>query len=227
MRYNLIDSIRGFALILMAVYHFSYDLNEFGILHENMNYDPLWLYFRAVIMTLFLGLVGISFSLNCPSFFDRKFQLRILKIFLCAMLISVATYLLHPQTWIYFGVLHLIVIASILGPWLARFPIFAFVLGIFMIAIPLFYRSFIFNRPFLIVTGLSPLKPDTADFSPLLPWLGVVGLGIFLGWSIKFFQANAFQMHIPLLTKLGRHSLLFYMVHQVILYPIAWLLALI
>ncbi|MES2074384.1 MAG: heparan-alpha-glucosaminide N-acetyltransferase domain-containing protein, partial [Pseudomonadota bacterium] len=46
------------AMILMTIYHFCFDLNQMNLIHQNLNTDEFWLNFRALIMTLFLSLVG-------------------------------------------------------------------------------------------------------------------------------------------------------------------------
>ncbi|MBX9767424.1 MAG: DUF1624 domain-containing protein [Bdellovibrionales bacterium] len=224
-RYRFFDSYRGFALVLMAVYHFSFDLNEFGILQKQMNHDPFWLGFRAIIMTSFLGLVGVSFYLGNTNYQSLSFKPRLLKIASCALLISVTSYFLNPSTWIYFGVLHFIFFASLIAPLLVRYPRIALWLGVVLTGIPFFFRSMLFNRPGLVLTGLSPIRPDTEDFSPFLPWLGVVAIGVFVGYWVSKNKPGWAHKEIPALSKLGQNSLLFYMTHQLILYPVAWLIS--
>ncbi len=226
MRYSFFDSYRGFALLVMGVYHFCFDLNVFGVLHENMNYDVFWLDFRAFIMTSFLGLVGVSFAFSKPHYKDAGYRKRLIQIAVCAGLISLSSYFMNPETWIYFGVLHFIFVASLLAPLLVRIPNVCLILGAAIIALPLFYHSLIFMRPGLVLSGLSPIKPNTEDFSPIFPWLGVTMIGVWLGYMIqKLKPIWATTWQIPKLTYLGRHSLMFYMTHQLVLYPLAWLIS--
>lgn len=219
------DSLRGLALIIMAIYHFCFDLNQFGILHQNMDTDDFWLNFRALIMTLFLGVAGVSIFISKAQYRSIAFQQRLKKIALCAALISLLTYIMNSQTWVFFGVLHFILVASLLGPILNLWPWLTGIGGVFLIALPLFYRHMFFNQPILILTGLSPIKPMTEDFSPFTPWLGVVSVGILLGYLSLKWKPNFLQREIPFLSLLGRRSLLFYMTHQLILYPLAWTLS--
>ncbi len=213
-------------MVLMALYHFSFDLNQFGIIHENMNHDPFWLNFRAVIMTLFLSLVGISFQFARTEYKNKNYQKRLLKIFVCALLISIATYFVDSRTWIFFGILHLIFFASLLGPILNRFPLISFLAGFAAILLPIFYQNIFFMRPIWNLSGLSPIKPLTEDFAPIFPWLGVVGIGVGIGaWFIKQKLNFGFDREIHLLTWLGQNSLVFYMTHQLILFPLAWLIS--
>ena len=50
MRIALIDRVRGCAVLLMVVYHFSFDLDQYGWIHPAFNTDLRWLAFRAVIV---------------------------------------------------------------------------------------------------------------------------------------------------------------------------------
>lgn len=223
MRYSFFDSYRGFALLVMATYHFCFDLNVFQVLHENMNYDPFWLNFRAFIMTSFLGLVGVSFQFAQARYESRGFRKRLLQLAACAAIISVTSYFTNAETWIFFGVIHYIFLISLLSPILIKFPRICLLLGIGIILLPLYYRNPVFQNPLLVISGLAPEKPITEDFSPIFPWLGVTMLGIFIGSEIQKWKPRWAQAwEIPKLSFLGRHSLIFYMTHQLVLYPLAW-----
>lgn len=224
-RYHWLDQLRAFAMILMAIYHFSFDLNYFGVIHENMNHDPFWLNFRAVIMSLFTFVMGFSFFLAQPKSFDKKFKVRLLKLFLCAAAISIFTYLTNPISWIYFGILHLMFVATFLSFFVVKRPEVSAVLAAFFIILPLVYRNFFFMKDSLIITGLSPLKPVTEDFAPLFPWFGVVCLGLFMGYMYKKLNLRFQWRELYYVEKLGKNSLLFYMTHQFVLMPLAWLIA--
>ena len=221
-RLPFFDTLRGFALVIMTIYHFCFDLNHFGLLQQNMNGNIFWLSYRALIMTLFTGLVGVGFSLGTIK--PETYQRRLGKLFASAALISLSTYILFPDSWVYFGILHFIFLASLLAPLLVRFPSSMLPLGLFFVLLPLFFRDPWFSKPILILTGLAPSKPQTIDFSPLLPWLGVTMLGIFLGMWIKQTKEPFFRREISWLSLLGRHSLLYYLGHQAVLLPLAWLL---
>ena len=226
MRYPFFDSYRGFALIIMAIYHFSFDLNVFGVIQQDMNNSEFWLDFRALIMTSFLGLVGVSFQFARSQYSDPGFRKRLGLVGGCAALISIGTYFMNPETWIFFGVLHFIFVASLLSPVLVKFPKTCLVLGMVIIVLPLVYRSEFFYQPGWILTGLSPIKPITEDFSPFAPWLGVTMIGVWIGSQVKARKPQWAQTwQIPRLSWLGRHSLVFYMTHQLVLYPIAWTVA--
>jgi uncharacterized membrane protein len=213
------------AMILMAIYHFCFDLDLFGVIHQDMNSDEFWLNFRAVIMSSFMGLVGVGLYLGSVDWSQKRYWSRLVKVAVCAAVISLVTYIQFGDRWTFFGVLHFVVVATLLGPWLIRWPVASMLAGVAIVVLPLVYRSLFFARPFWIMTGLSPVKPMTEDFSPLAPWLGVVLLGVFVGWLARRWLSSHCVHEIPWLSRLGHHSLAFYMTHQLVLFPIAWVIS--
>ena len=212
-------------MILMAIYHFSFDLNNFGVIHQDMNGSEFWLDFRAVIMTLFMGLIGVGLYLGKVDYSKRSYWLRLAKIAGCAALISVVTYFTFGDTWVFFGVLHFAFVVSLFGPLLIQVPWLWLPVGSAIVALPLLYRSLWWHRPGYIISGLSPWKPMTEDFAPLCPWLGVALLGIFVAYVARRWLSRWATGEIHALSRLGHHSLAFYMIHQVFLFPLAWLVS--
>jgi len=121
-RYPLIDGLRGVAIVLMMAYHFTFDLNWFKVVHFNFNTDIFWLSARGFIVSMFLGLVGVSLYLaSVHGLNKRRYWRRIGILVACALGVSVASYLMFPKTMIFFGILHFIIIASLLGVLFVRF----------------------------------------------------------------------------------------------------------
>ena len=83
------------------------------------------------------------------------------------------------DTYIFFGILHHIAVASVLGLAFLRVPV-ALVLGaaLFCFAAPPLLAGPAFDNPALIWLGLQSAFPRTNDFVPLFPWFGVVLAGI-------------------------------------------------
>lgn len=228
-RLPLFDTLRGVAMILMAIYHFSFDLNNFGVIQQDMNNSEFWLDFRAVIMTLFMGLIGVGLYLGNADYAKRSYWMRLAKIAACAAAISIVTFFMFGKTWVFFGVLHFAFVVSLLGPLLIQVPWLWLPVGSAIVSLPLVYRSLWWHRPGYIISGLSPWKPMTEDFAPLFPWLGVALLGVFVAYVARRCQtrwnARWATGEIHVLSRLGHHSLAFYMIHQVFLFPLAWLVS--
>jgi uncharacterized membrane protein len=133
----------------------------------------------------------------------------------------VGSFFIFPRTFITFGILHCIAVASILTWPLVRFPIVALLVGIGVIAVGTQVQLAVFDAPWLNWVGLMTHKPATEDYVPLFPWLGVVCIGIAAGaWldAREFRPLQGIARRAPAwLNWLGRHSLLVYMVHQPLL----------
>jgi len=230
-RYQTIDILRGVAIALMVYFHFSWDLWHFGYADFDFYRDPYWLNLRTLIVSLFLSLVGVSLVLasrggmRWPRYFRR---LGLLVFF--ALAITAASYVSNPQRVIVFGILHFIAFASVAAlPFVER-PRLALGLGIGLIVLDQVFSHPLFNQPWLHWIGLMTHKPITEDYVPVIPWLGVVLIGIFLGHGLRRWPALAgvreWRRDDPLsrgLALAGRHGLAIYVVHQPLLFGLFWL----
>jgi len=97
--------------------------------------------------------------------------------------------------------------------------VFALAFGLALIIAPRFVASSLLDPPWLVWLGLGTHEPPTLDWRPLLPWGGVllIGLGVamlapipFSGWRARSSGSRAFAFA-------GRHSLALYLIHQPIL----------
>ena len=115
-RLHWLDALRGCAIVLMFIYHFCFDLNYFGVLQQDFNHDIRWLGFRAIILSSFLTLVGIGIALgHAEKIRWTAFWKRWRLVAGGAALVSIGTYVMFPNSYVYFGVLHHIALASLLA----------------------------------------------------------------------------------------------------------------
>jgi uncharacterized membrane protein len=184
-RVPAIDVLRGLALVAMIAYHFAFDLAYFRVTASNFYHDPFWLHARTLILSSFLLLAGVSLVLARRSESGRAaFWRHVATIAACALAVSVASYLVFPRSYIWFGVLHAIALSLILIRPLAAHPRFALAAGIAVIAIGNLVTSPWFDQRALGWLGFMTAKPVTEDYVPLFPWTGVMLVGIAAGHAL-------------------------------------------
>ncbi len=214
----------------MVLYHFCYDLNHFGWTHAALTRDPGWVAWRTLIVTQFLLLVGVSLTLHQPGSAvaaRHPFTRRWWQIAGCAALVSIGSAFVFGPRWIWFGVLHFVVLAQLLVVPARRLGAVNLVLGSIVLVVGLTVHLPAFAPDALSWIGFSPGKPLTEDFVPVLPWLGVVLLGIGVG-NMWQGSAGAFARvlrgfdgrGLKLVAGMGRWPLTIYMLHQPLLFGV-------
>lgn len=232
----LLDALRGLALVWMTAFHFCFDLSYLGFWKQDFHGDPFWTWQRRGIVTLFLLCVGLA---------QAQAQIRAVqaampwrrwrRLAACALAVSVASYSMFPDRYIYFGVLHCIALVSVALWWMQRWRNTGLLaIAVLALAVPQFYQALGASWPDSVVQmlnskagsvlGLVTELPSTEDYVPLLPWLGVAVLGLWAGRQLARpgLAAPAMPQRpatrpLRVLAWLGRHSLPYYMLHQLVL----------
>jgi uncharacterized membrane protein len=226
-----VDAARGVAIAMMVVYHLMYDLDYFG------GYDieatsGFWARFADATAGTFLFLVGVSLAISYSrasaarpgrSLFG-KYLLRGIRILAYGMALTVV-FLVFGMGVVAFGILHLIGVSIILAYPLLRYRYANLFLGLSIIAVGVYIRieGFSSESPWLLPFGVVPENLVMPDYRPLLPWFGVVLLGLFAGNALygNVRRPALFADKAPIAAKpllpLGKNSLFIYLVHQPIL----------
>jgi uncharacterized membrane protein len=216
-----LDALRGVAILAMVVYHLCFDLRYFGVARWDFEHDIRWLAARTLILSSFLLIAGISAALarRDPAA-DARWPRHVAVIGGAALLVTAASAMMFPRSFIWFGVLHAIALSLLLARPLIDRPRAAVAAGVIVIAAGVMLSSQHFDNRMLGWLGFMTGKPMTEDYVPLFPWSGVLFLGIAAGHALV---ASNFAMLAPLarmpraLRFLGRHSLAVYLVHQPLL----------
>nr|WP_306267464.1 heparan-alpha-glucosaminide N-acetyltransferase [Pararhizobium sp. IMCC3301] len=224
----MIDALRGAALIGMIVYHAGWNLDTFQFTELGVTSAPGWIGFARLIAGSFVMLSGVSLVLADAAGHDANLKLwRIGKVAIAALLVTIATYFIFPETFVYFGILHLIALSGLLAWPLLRLHwlvVFGLALGIVIInqTVALEFA----DTRWLAWIGISRFVPPANDYVPIIPWFAVVLLGIPLGhmilsqvWLQNLLAANP-RWLVPL-GWMGRYSLIIYLIHQPILFGMA------
>lgn len=212
-RYHLLDQIRGLAVVLMIIFHLAYDLSFFGYYDMNYPANPYWYALPRIIVFLFLICVGMGlYEAHYPLIKIKKFNKRLLLIVMWAIVISISTYFMFPERWIYFGTLHCIAFASLASLPFLRFPKTSLIIGSALVI-----SDFIFGLRLPWIE----LNHKAMDYIPFFPWWGFALIGIFVakrGWH-KLKMPSA-----PPIEWLGKHALAIYVLHQPILFGLIYLI---
>lgn len=229
-RLPMIDVLRGIAVVQLVAYHFIYDLKYYGWIDVMMTRDQPWVGWRTAIVTQFLLLVGVSLVLRTsfkPAWSD--FFKRWAQVAGAAMLVSAGSWLMLGPRYIWFGILHFIAVALLIGRALIPLRAWNLVLALAVIAAGLLIQDAAFNKTPANVIGFVTAKPRTEDYVPLFPWLGVVLIGAGIGrlWQRRGYPiprvAQALNDRPPrLLVLLGSWSLTVYLLHQPVMLGALW-----
>ena len=224
-----VDAARGVAIIMMIVYHSAYDLDTVGG-YDIESTSGYWALFADVTAGLFLFLVGVSLAISRARTtltgwrLFGKYLARGLRILAYGMVLTLV-FLALGMGVVAFGILHLIGVSIILAYPFLRLRFTNLVLGALMfasgqyiLAQDLYAQSF-----WLLPFGVVPDGVIMPDYRPLLPWFGVVLIGLFFGNVVygdgrrpAITEDKAPVLARPLLP-LGRNSLFIYLIHQPII----------
>jgi uncharacterized membrane protein len=142
-----------------------------------------------------------------------------------ALCVSIGSYLFQPNAFIFFGILHMIAAAWVMGILALRLPVFGIAaLALIIAIVPYIWRSDVFLHPALIWLGLHVTPVVALDYVPVFPWLSPFLFGMACAkWASGRVWWHRFSMMAPdrrwarPLAWPGRYSLLIYLLHQPVL----------
>jgi len=240
-----IDAARGFALLAMAAFHFTWDLAAFNWIDATIVDSRAFHLFGHAIAASFLFLSGYSLALARRArgnlWRDPRHWRRWGQVVAAAGAVTLASYRLFPEAPIFFGILHCIALSGLIALALVEAPAAAiFSAAALALFAPSLFAAPVFDAKVLWWTGLSTFQPASNDYRPLLPWLGFMLLGMGAANLRGRVLASAIapphglaprlppsprhggerqpRRAFARLAVLGRHSLAFYLLHQPILY---------
>ena len=233
-RYQVLDTIRGCALVSMMLYHAAWDLVYlFGADWPWYRGFAAYVWQQSICWT-FILLSGYCFALG-----RHQFR-RGLTVFFCGALITAVTWAWMPENLVLFGVLTLLgssmLLANGFQGLLQRVPPRAGLAGSFLLFLVFrdvndgylgfegarFFRFWAGARDLgTAFAGFPPADLFSTDYFSFLPWFFLFLTGYFL-FRLRPEETREIR-RVPLVTAMGRRSLLLYMLHQPVIYALLWL----
>ncbi len=225
-RIGTVDVVRGLALCGMIVFHTAWDLAYWGWTDTGPAQSPAWMAFGHTVASTFLFVSGFCLVLAHPR--GMRTALRRIGILAAAAgIITAATRWLFPGEFIFFGIIHCIALANLVGLGFLRVPAWiTLAAGCLSAIAPSLASSDRYGGVFWWCLGLSRSVPATLDYRPLLPWLAAVLFGVAAArlWP-KGQPLRLKDRWSQALAWAGRHSLALYIMHQPVLFGLFFLLA--
>ena len=222
-----LDVARTAALLAMASYHFTYDMQLFGLVPPGTAVSGFFYWYARAIAGSFLFLAGLGLWLaHGQGIRWGAFWRRWGRIAAAAALVSVATWFALPGWFVFFGILHSIATASLLGLAFLRLPALLVAgAGVAIIAAAYVLPPLVqLNHPWFFWIGLHTVPVMSVDLEPLIPWFGPFLLGLAAGRGLAPLWPRLAQVGGPgWLAWPGRHSLVLYLLHQPVLFGLVWL----
>ena len=207
-RFYEIDTIKGVATILMVIFHFFYLMYHMNIAEYNIRCGVLYAVAK-IAHILFIFAVGINLAISYKKFrrqhredfrnnkykyynqFIGKSLRRVLYLLLAGVTMSVLSYLTFGNLYVKFGIFHFIAAAVFLtmpivgSKWLS-FAATALIGLLYTITNSPKIQNYLsyacYNAPiFCFVSGIYNTRFSSLDHFSLIPYLGLVTFGIFVG----------------------------------------------
>ena len=192
-----------------------------------------------IVRVTFVLLVGVSSWLWFQKYWDGNATKlvvtmikRAAKVGLAAVLVTLFTLVFLPEIPVYFGVLHMITYSIVFVVPFLFIPSLAWIVGVALILLARLHAVVTYDLGIYWLVSPS-VRPPALDYFPVLPWFGVVLIGVSLGYFLlsakqrsakpSNMETTSVQRSSPgILSWLGRNALILYVIH----FPVIWFVTL-
>jgi len=241
-RIELLDELRGFAILAMIVHHTFLDIGfVLGLSWGYTVFNKLCV-LQPVFWAIFIVISGICSRLS------RNTLKRGTIVLGAGLAVTLVTAVIMPKMGItgaeiYFGILSCLgvcmIITGLLMPLIEKLNALAgMIISVLLFA---FFYSIsdgslcfgliklpeaLYQTNYLMPLGIYSSTFESADYFAIFPWLFMFLFGAFFGKYAKdgAFPEFAYKKHSRVLGFIGKNSLWFYLAHQPVLYAIMYVI---
>ncbi len=238
-RAELLDLLRGVAIIYVMLYHLLYDLIFFGGMDLPFFFTDWWEILHQFVLIVLFGISGI-----CAGF-SKNVLRRGATLFLMGEILTIGTAVFAPDNVIVFGVLScfgaIMLIYGVISPWLKKVPNIAVFVVFTLLTIVFFdfprnesifllFRKIQLDLPdninYLYPIGITASGFRSADYFPLIPFGFIFLAGTAFSDCVKNGHLPEFfyKAKLPVINFLGKHSLWVYIIHQPVFMLLTYLI---
>ncbi|MBR5559615.1 MAG: DUF1624 domain-containing protein [Oscillospiraceae bacterium] len=232
-RAHFLDEVRGLSILLVVLHHTAWDLHHLFGVRLALVEHPIMDFLQPAFAGVFVFVSGMVCNTSRSNLRRGWITLA------CGLAISAATKIALPAQTVRFGILHLLGACMLLygwgSHWIRKLPAeVGFVLTAFLFAITrnvpdgsigvagwsAALPKGWYQLDLGFIVGLPDAGFRSADYFPLIPWVFLFFAGSFLGRPVFAQRSPAwlFDLHLPPLAWLGRHTLWVYLLHQPLLF---------
>lgn len=242
-RIEILDELRGFAILAMIVHHVFYDIGFVMGLDWGYRVFDVLCNLQPIFWTLFIVISGICSQLS------RNTIKRGLIVLLGGLVVTFVTVVIMPLMGItgaeiYFGILTCLGLCMIItGLFKVQINRTNTKVGMVVCAV-LFFATYsistgsllfglidlpdvLYSTNWLMPFGMFSNSFYSADYFALIPWLFMFIFGAFLGKYAKKgeFPQWTYKKRSAPLSFIGRNSLWVYLAHQPVIYALCFVVA--
>ena len=226
MRYIGIDVLRGLSVIGMVIFHAHYLLERVFLIDIYLFPDIFWTLLGMTVATTFIVVSGFSLFLS-ESRWDLLSWKKSLKrsgiLALIALSISGVTYIFFPEQLILWGIIHFFALVSLISPLIRHIGRYTGCISIGVILLWYSFPMYTSHIWFFIPFWWIPEGFYSADYYPLIPWVGYYLLGYsFASYVSLYGRLSLFDWKKSLFSRffgyIGQNALFIYILHVPLLY---------
>ena len=219
-RINEVDVLRGFAVVLMVIFHSFVDLYDFFGVGISYHEGIIYLIGRAAAF-IFIFVSGVSAELSGNNLKNAA------RTFLAGLAVSIATYFFDSETFVIFGILQFLSFCMLSSHFSKKYPPWIFIVFVSVsVIIGLLITDLTAPFWWLLPFGVYPASFQSVDYYPIFPYISIFFAGNFFGriTYVRKREPLLKDFDFSPLSFLGRHSLAIYLVHQPVIYGVFYLL---